>query len=69
MQNSPDFYVSSCCAPETIGSILNDLSKSDGTPRKLLDVSKLSGMGWKARMGLGDGIDKAYEYARQLLEN
>jgi GDP-L-fucose synthase len=38
-----------------------DLSKPDGTPRKLLDVSKLSAMGWKARIGLEAGIRAVYE--------
>jgi len=43
------------------GEITNDLSKPDGTPRKLLDVSKLSAMGWKARIGLEAGIRAVYE--------
>lgn len=43
------------------GEITNDLSKPDGTPRKLLDVSKLSSMGWRARIGLEAGIRSVYE--------
>ena len=43
------------------GSIEHDLSKPDGTPRKLMDVSKLHGLGWKARIGLREGIQKVYE--------
>jgi GDP-L-fucose synthase len=43
------------------GEITNDLSKPDGTPRKLLDVSKLSAMGWRARIGLEAGIRSVYE--------
>lgn len=39
------------------GNIINDLSKPDGTPRKLMDVSKLNGLGWKAIIGLEEGID------------
>jgi GDP-L-fucose synthase len=38
------------------GDILLDKSKPDGTPRKLMDVSKLNSMGWKAKMGLKEGI-------------
>jgi GDP-L-fucose synthase len=38
------------------GVILLDKSKPDGTPRKLMDVSKLQAMGWKAKMGLEEGI-------------
>ncbi len=43
------------------GEIVHDLSKPDGTPRKLMDVSKLSGLGWKAKTSLEDGIKKVYE--------
>lgn len=39
------------------GAITNDLSKPDGTPRKLMDVTKLSSLGWKARIGLEEGIE------------
>ena len=42
------------------GSIRRDLSKPDGTPRKLMDVSKLEAMGWKARVSLEEGIRKVY---------
>jgi GDP-L-fucose synthase len=38
------------------GEIIQDLSKPDGTPRKLMDVSKLTALGWKAQIGLEDGI-------------
>lgn len=43
------------------GKIKWDPSKPDGTPRKLLDVSKLEGLGWKYHTGLEDGIRLAYE--------
>jgi len=43
------------------GEILTDTSKPDGTPRKLMDVSKLTNLGWKARIGLEEGIKKVYE--------
>lgn len=43
------------------GEIQHDLSKPDGTPRKLMDVSKLHSMGWKATIGLEQGIRAVYE--------
>jgi GDP-L-fucose synthase len=43
------------------GAITNDLSKPDGTPRKLMDVTKLSSLGWKATIKLKDGIKQVYE--------
>ena len=43
------------------GEIIRDLSKPDGTPRKLMDVSKLTALGWKARTSLEDGIRQAYQ--------
>ena len=48
------------------GLIQYDASRPDGTPRKLLDVSSINSMGWKARISLREGIEKVYrEYARQ----
>jgi len=44
------------------GAIVNDTSKPDGTPRKLLDVSRLYQQGWKARIGLRDGIAGTYQW-------
>ena len=43
------------------GEILTDTTKPDGTPRKLMDVSKLSGLGWKAKITLEEGIQKVYD--------
>jgi len=43
------------------GKIVFDSSKPDGTPRKLMDVSKLSALGWKASIDLKDGITKVYK--------
>lgn len=43
------------------GEILTDTSKPDGTPRKLMDVSKLNGFGWKAKTSLEEGIQKVYD--------
>jgi GDP-L-fucose synthase len=42
------------------GKIAWDPSKPDGTPVKLQDVSKLAGLGWKARIGLIDGVTQTY---------
>ena len=43
------------------GDIITDTSKPDGTPRKLMDVSKLTNLGWKASISLEEGIKKVYE--------
>jgi GDP-L-fucose synthase len=45
------------------GRIVYDASKPDGTPRKLLDVSRLAALGWRARTALREGIRLAYEAA------
>jgi GDP-L-fucose synthase len=42
------------------GEILFDSSKLDGTPRKLLDVSRLNALGWQARIPLEEGIARVY---------
>jgi GDP-L-fucose synthase len=42
------------------GQLVFDTSRPDGTPRKLLDVSKLKAMGWKARTPLREGVERAY---------
>ncbi|WP_212000347.1 GDP-L-fucose synthase [Chitinophaga sp. HK235] len=42
------------------GSLVFDTSKPDGTHRKLMDVSKLDGIGWKAKIELEEGIQKVY---------
>jgi len=44
------------------GSLVFDTSKPDGTPRKLMSIDKLVGLGWKPRIGLRDGIRNAYEW-------
>ncbi len=44
------------------GAIRFDSSKPDGTPRKLLDVSTLSSLGWKARIDLRTGVENAYQW-------
>jgi len=43
------------------GEVLTDSSKPDGTPRKLMDVTKLNGLGWKAKITLENGIRKVFE--------
>jgi GDP-L-fucose synthase len=43
------------------GTIEHDLSKPDGTPRKLMDVSKLKNAGWVAKIGLIEGIQSVYD--------
>jgi len=44
------------------GEIVYDTSKPDGTPRKLLDVSKLHALGWKHKITLKAGLEKAYRW-------
>ncbi len=44
------------------GDILFDTSKPDGVPQKLLDMSKLHSMGWKAPMPLKRGLTMAYDW-------
>jgi GDP-L-fucose synthase len=48
------------------GEIKHDLSKPDGTPRKLLDVSKIRELGWMPKVSLEEGIRRTYE---KYLEN
>jgi len=49
------------------GELEFDASKPDGTPRKLLDVSKLHGLGWRAEIGLREGLERTYAwYLEQL---
>ena len=48
------------------GEIRHDLGKPDGTPRKLMDVSKLHSFGWKAAIALPVGLRSVYEeYKKQ----
>ena len=50
------------------GEIVWDNSKPDGTPRKLMDVSKLHGLGWHHKIALEDGIKLAYQNFLKLNE-
>ena len=47
------------------GEIILNTNKPDGTPRKLMDVSKLTNLGWKASVGLKEGIVKVYELIKE----
>jgi GDP-L-fucose synthase len=42
------------------GRIVWDSSKPDGSPRKLMDVTRLTALGWKARVGLQEGVERTY---------
>lgn len=43
------------------GRIIWDAAKPDGTPRKLMDVSRLTALGWRARLGLREGVERTYQ--------
>ena len=45
-----------------MGKITFDISKPDGAPRKLIDVSRLSNLGWSYSVSLRDGLDKTYKW-------
>jgi GDP-L-fucose synthase len=51
------------------GGVTFDLSKPDGSPRKLLDSSKLSQLGWNARYDMKIGLGLAYEDFQELVQN
>jgi GDP-L-fucose synthase len=44
------------------GEIVHDLAKPDGTPRKILDSSRLNDLGWAAKTNLRDGLDQTYRW-------
>jgi len=50
------------------GTVRKDLSKPDGTPQKLLDITKLSSLGWKAKISLRDGIEQTYEWYQSQIK-
>lgn len=50
------------------GEVVWDTSKPDGTPRKLLDVSKLKSLGWKYAIPLKEGIQKVYKWYVEKVE-
>jgi len=51
------------------GEIIWDTEKPDGTPRKLMDVSKMKAMGWEYRTGLKEGVKKTYSWFLDNIEN
>ena len=51
------------------GDIIWDSSKPDGTPRKLMDVSKMNAMGWNYTTGLVEGIEKTYKWFTENINN
>jgi len=51
------------------GDIAWDSAKPDGTPRKLMDVSKMHDLGWKHKVDLEEGIEKTYNWFLENIEN
>ena len=51
------------------GEIVWDSSKPDGTPRKLLDVSKIKEIGWEYKTDLQQGIEKTYAWFLDNMKN
>lgn len=51
------------------GQIRFDSSKPDGTPRKLLDVDRLAGLGWRATIPLKDGIERTYRWYQEHMSD
>lgn len=51
-----------------IGKLSFDVTKPDGTPRKLMDVSRLEQLGWKASISLEDGLKNAYQWYLENIE-
>jgi GDP-L-fucose synthase len=57
-----------CAALGFAGELVFDTAKPDGTPQKLLDVSRMKKLGWQPRTTLAEGIALTYEAARPQLE-
>ncbi len=51
------------------GRFAFDTTKPDGTPQKLLDVTRLHGLGWRSRISLNDGIRRTYAWFRERVAN
>ena len=51
------------------GAIIWDDTKPDGTPRKLMDISKMHELGWKHQVNLEEGIQKTYTWFLENIEN
>jgi GDP-L-fucose synthase len=50
------------------GELNWDTSKPDGTPRKLMNVGKINALGWKAKIGLREGIERVYAEVKDTFE-
>jgi GDP-L-fucose synthase len=50
------------------GEVIFDKKKPDGTPRKLLDVSKIHSIGWTHKIGLKEGIERVYENVKDIFQ-
>ena len=50
------------------GEIIWDTTKPNGTPRKLIDVSKLHSLGWHHKVEIEDGVKKLYEWYQSTLK-
>jgi GDP-L-fucose synthase len=75
LENPPDLVNVGCGTDVTIrelveqvaevigykGRIIWDSSKPDGTPRKLLDTSRINGLGWESAIPLKDGLTQTYQ--------
>lgn len=62
-------YDLACLVKEIVGfkgEIIRDETKPDGTPRKLMDVSKINNLGWKHRIDLKNGIESVYQDVQKL---
>ena len=51
------------------GRVIWDDSKPDGTPRKLMDISKLASLGWTYSTSLETGISKTYDWFKENIDN
>ena len=49
------------------GEVAFDVTKPDGTPRKLIDVDKLHRLGWTHKVEIEDGVRKLYEWYRDTI--
>ena len=50
------------------GGIVFDTGKPDGTPQKLLDISRMDELGWKAKTSLREGIKRTYEFYKDQVK-
>jgi GDP-L-fucose synthase len=51
------------------GALVHDLSKPDGTPRKLMDVSRLLATGWSPKYELREGLERTYAWYRENIDH